>query len=224
MRLSLHDAIDMSSGSTSSDQPGRPPLVVALTGGVASGKTAVSDRFARLGVPIIDTDEISREVVEPGTPGLKQLIATFGPRILDGQGRLNRRLMRQNVFANADHRRQLEHILHPLIARQTRRRIESARGTAYVVVVVPLLVESEGFIDADHIVVVDVPESIQLERLMARDGADPDTAQAMIDAQASRQQRLAAADEVIDNSAGLDQLDSAVDKLHRQLLARAESR
>ncbi len=201
----------------------RPALVV-LTGGIASGKTAVSDRFTALGVPVIDTDVLAREVVAPGSEGLAEVAKVFGQQALDDQGRLDRAWMRSHVFSDDKARRRLESILHPRIADRARQAIAEHRDAVYVLLVVPLLVESGLFADADRVLVVDVPESVQIQRLMARDGADADQARAMLNAQTSRQQRLAVADEVIDNSGDLAALDARVADLHRQFVGEFFSR
>lgn len=204
----------MTTGPTEIDTAGRPIPVVALTGGIASGKTAVSDRFAALGVPVVDTDTIAREVVAPGTSGLAAVVAEFGPEILDADGGLDRAALRRRIFSDPAARRRLESILHPRIAAEARRRIDAAEGP-YAVLVVPLLVESGLFADADRVLVVDVPESMQVERLLDRDGMDADAARAALDAQAPRSRRLAAADDVIDNSGSLQALDDQVRALDR---------
>lgn len=197
------------------------PLVVALTGGVASGKTAVSDYLRELGVPVIDTDVIAREVVRPGEPGLAQIVETFGRDVLDAGGELDRRKLRREIFSDEKKRRQLEGILHPLIEARTRERIRKAADHAYVVVVVPLLVETGVFGDADAVVVVDVPERLQIERLMERDDMTADQAQAMLDTQAGRDERLAIADFVIDNSGTRDRLRKEIERLHGLLVGHA---
>lgn len=200
------------------------PLVVVLTGGVASGKTAASDHLANLGVPVIDTDVIARQVVRPGEPGLAQIVESFGRDVLDANGALDRRKLRREIFSDEKMRRRLEDILHPLIETRTREQIRNASGHPYVVVVVPLLVETGVFGDADVVVVVDAPERIQVKRLMRRDDMTSDQARAMLDAQANRKTRLAAADFVIDNSGSPDLLRKEVERLHGLLAARAEAR
>ncbi|MFU8878102.1 MAG: dephospho-CoA kinase, partial [Wenzhouxiangellaceae bacterium] len=159
--------------------------VVVLTGGIASGKTAVSDAFARLGAPVIDTDVLARELVEPGSPALQAIARQFGQHLLQPDGALDRRALRERIFSDDDARRQLEGILHPRIADEARRRIERI-DASYAILVVPLLIESGLFGDADEVVVVDVPEQVQIERLMARDGSTREQAEAALAAQASR--------------------------------------
>jgi len=191
------------------------PFVIILTGGIASGKTAVSDRFAALGVPVIDTDIIAREVVAPGTPALKEVVDAFGPDILDASGSLDRMRMRGIVFSNPISKQKLEAILHPAIAASVREKI-SVLTSDYCILVVPLLVESGSYQWADRVLVVDVSEETQVTRVMARDISTREQAQAIINSQASRAERLALADDVIDNSGDLGALDAEVARLHHR--------
>lgn len=195
-------------------------MIIALTGGVASGKTAVSDRFAALGVPVIDTDVLAREVVAPGSTGRGEVEKAFGPEVVDRSGRLDRTALRRRIFDDLAARRQLEEILHPRIAAQARRRMATIEAP-YAVLVVPLLVESGLFDDADRVLVVDAPERLQVERLMARDGASRSQARAMLEAQASREERLARADQVIENTGTLEALQRQVDRLDEKYRAQA---
>jgi dephospho-CoA kinase len=201
--------------------PRPAPLRVGLTGGVASGKSAACARLAALGVPIVDADVVAREVVEPGQPALAEIAARFGPAVIGPDGHLDRAALRARVFADPGERRALEAITHPRVRERMRAQAEAATGP-YVVLAIPLLAESGAdYSWLDVIVVVDVPEAVQLQRLLARDGNDEALARAMIAAQAPRERRLALADEVIDNSGTLDDLRTAVDALHLRLLARA---
>ncbi|MCB1738139.1 MAG: dephospho-CoA kinase [Gammaproteobacteria bacterium] len=194
------------------------PLRIGLTGGIASGKTAVSNRFAALGVPIIDTDLISRELVEPGQPALTAITAHFGDHILSPDGHLDRAALRQHIFGDANARQALEAILHPRIRTEVSRRIAEIEAP-YLIVVVPLLFES-GFDDlVDRVLVVDVPEAIQRQRVRARDGVDAAQTDRILSAQMARPERLSRADEVIDNHADLDALQRQVDRLHTQYSA-----
>lgn len=188
------------------------PLVVALTGGIASGKTAASDAFAALGVPVIDTDLIAREVVAPGTAGLAAVIAAFGHSIRSSDGSLDRAALRRLIFADPEARKRLEAILHPRIAAAARTQLKVVKAT-YCILVVPLLLESGLFADADRVLVVDAPESVQIERLMQRDGADRPQAEAALSAQVSRRLRLARADDIIDNRGSLADLRAEVARL-----------
>lgn len=198
-------------------------LTIALTGGIASGKSAVADRFADHGIDIIDADIVSRELVEPGMPALAEIVAAFGAGVLAADGRLDRPAMRTRVFDDADARARLEAILHPRIRATMRERAEAVRS-AYGIIAVPLLVEAwPHYAWVDRVLVVDVPREIQIARLTARDGVDRALAEAMLDAQASRAQRLAIADDVIENSGTLADLDRAVAALNERYLALAQA-
>ncbi|MBL8260511.1 MAG: dephospho-CoA kinase [Candidatus Competibacteraceae bacterium] len=198
-------------------------LVIGLTGGIGSGKTAVSDRFALLGVPIIDTDHISRELVEPGQPALAEIVEAFGPECLDERGRLRRDHLRERVFADPKGRQQLEAILHPRVRAAMRARI--ARLTApYCLAVIPLLVETGMTDSVDRILVVDAPPAEQIRRVMARDGASEQQARRILAAQARRDERLAHADDVLENTGDLEALDDRIAVLHERYLALAETR
>lgn len=193
-------------------------LIVGLSGGIGSGKTAVSAAFARRGVPIIDTDVLARELVEPGQPALAEIVQRFGSQCLTAGGQLDRRSLRQQVFADAGARQALEAILHPRIRAAVQAQLATL-DAPYCLVVIPLLAENPGFRTLlDRVLVVDVAPELQRQRVMARDGIDANQAQAMLAAQASRAQRLAIADDVIDNSGNLAALDPQVAALHRQYL------
>jgi dephospho-CoA kinase len=203
-----------------SGSPDTPALLIALTGGIASGKSAVADEFAKLGVPVLDTDQIARDIVSPGMPALGQLVAAFGPEILDG-GRLDRAKMRERVFSDPEQRRKLEAITHPAIRAELARRSAEAGGS-YQVHVIPLLVET-GRADAyDRVLVVDCPEEAQMERLQARDGSSREQAEEILAAQVSREERLNVAHDVIENTGTLADLQRFVQTLHRnyELLAQ----
>lgn len=196
-------------------------LTIGLTGGIASGKSTVAELFAALGVPVIDTDVIAREVVEPGEPGLAAIRDAFGAEVLTPDGRLDRRRLREIVFADAAKRRRLESILHPLIRERTLARLAAVRNAPYAIVVVPLLVETDFGKLVDRVLVVDVPVDAQLERLASRDGIDRAAAEAMVAAQASRETRLAHADDVIDNAGDLAATRAQVERLHARYLELA---
>ena len=189
----------------------RHTRVVVLTGGIASGKTAASDAFAALGVPIVDTDRIAREVVEPGSEGLAEVAAAFGAEILTG-GELDRAALRRRIFEDPDARRRLEAILHPRIAAEARSRLADL-NSPYAILVVPLLIESGLFTEADRVLVIDAPESLQLQRLIERDGVTRADAEAALAAQSTRDRRLARADDVIVNTGSLDALRREVERL-----------
>jgi dephospho-CoA kinase len=182
-----------------------PLLVIGLTGGVASGKTAVADTLAATGVGVVDTDVLAREVVAAGSAGLAELVQAFGSGILRQDGTLDRRQMRERVFADAGAKAELEAILHPRIRELSIARVATV-ATAYAVLVVPLLVESGRYDWVDRVLVVDVDPVVQRERLLARDGISVAVAEQMLAAQASRSERLLAADEVIRNVGTREQL------------------
>jgi len=190
---------------------------VALTGGIASGKSAVAMEFARLGVPVIDTDEIARAVVEPGQPAWQAIVDRFSQSLLDDDGSLNRKHLRERIFQNLAEKQALEAILHPVIRAEQLRRAAIAGGE-YQLHVVPLLTETGNHQLYNRILLVDCPRETQLKRLLVRDHIAADLAERMIDAQASREQRLAIADDVIDNSGDPTQLASLVASLHRRYL------
>lgn len=202
-------------------QPSRP-LLIALTGGIASGKSAVADIFASLGVPVLDTDRIARDVVEPGTATLGQLVAEFGNDILDASGRLDRSRMRERVFGDPAQRKRLEAITHPAIREELARQ-SAAAGGLYQIHVIPLLIENGRGDIYDRVLVVDCPESDQVRRFVTRDGADEKQAQRILAAQATRRQRLEAADDVIVNTGTLDDLQRFVQTLHRNYALLGQS-
>lgn len=188
------------------------PLVVGLTGGIGSGKTLVSDAFARLGAPVIDTDRIARELVEPGQTALGEIAREFGDACLQPDGSLDRAALRRIVFNDPKRRGRLEAILHPRIRRLVKGRVAEV-SHPYCIVVVPLLVES-GMVDMmDRVLVVDVAPATQIGRVMARDSIPESLAREILKAQADRASRLAAADDVIDNSGEIDAAVRAVQQL-----------
>jgi dephospho-CoA kinase len=195
-------------------------LHIGLTGGIASGKSTVAERFVELGVPVIDADESSRIVVAPGQPGLAELVKRFGADVLTGDGELDRRALRNLVFADPQLRLDLQAILHPLIRVDMERRAGAAVGP-YLVMAIPLLVEAGNPAGVDRILVVDVDEDVQLKRVMTRDSATLEQARAILNAQAPRAARLKAADDVIVNSGTVADLRRAVDGLHERYLSLA---
>lgn len=199
----------------------KPPYRVALTGGIASGKTTVANLFAGLGVPVIDTDVIARAVVEPGQPALAAVVAAFGSDVLDADGRLDRRRMRERIFSDREAQRRLETILHPAI-RSEMERLSREAGGVYQLLVIPLLTEGGRRGHVDRVLLVDVPEAVQVERLISRDGVTHEQAQAALSAQASRAARLAWADDVVANTGRIDDLRTRIvelDALYRRLAA-----
>lgn len=189
--------------------------VIGLTGGIASGKSAVAEEFASLGVPVIDADLIARELVEPGMPALDKVCQRFGNNILLENGELDRAALREIIFDDAQARHELEAILHPLI-RQTIEERVATLDTCYCIVVIPLLAESGAWPILNRVIVLDCPEDLQRQRLQQRDHVDEALARRMLEAQASREKRRALADDVIDNSGSREQLQSAVRQLDRQ--------
>ena len=197
-------------------------LRIGLTGGIASGKSTAAQRFIELGVPVIDADESARSVVAPGTAGLREVIGRFGSAILAPGGELDRRALRSLIFRDSTARQDLEHILHPLIRADMASR-EAAADGPYVVLAIPLLVEGGSGNRVDRVLVVDVEESVQLQRVMARDKSSSDEAAAVLASQASRAARLAQADDVLTNAGTVPDLRQAVDALHRRYLRLAET-
>jgi dephospho-CoA kinase len=196
-------------------------FTVVLTGGIASGKTAVSDHFRRLGVPVVDTDQIARMVVEPGKPALKQIARSFGHEFLGSDGRLNRRKMRAAIFSDPEMKSRLESILHPLIAEEVLSQI-SGLNAPYCVLVIPLYAESSSYGWIDRVLLVDVAQDVQIERVMARDQISREQAMVILRAQASRDERLAIADDVLDNSGSISELQQKVEMLHQEYLRMAD--
>ena len=199
-------------------------LVIALTGGVAAGKTAVARRFEALGVSVHDADVAAREVIEPGTAGLAAVVDAFGVGVLDDAGRLDRPAMRQRVFADPAARKKLEAIIHPRVRQWLHERALTERGS-YCLLAIPLLAENIAHYRwVDRVLLVDTPELVQMARLIARDGIDETLARRMLAQQASRTERLALADDVIENSGDESALDQAVGELHQRYLVLANSR
>lgn len=195
--------------------------IVGLTGGIGSGKSAAADLFAAGGATLVDTDAIAHELTRPGGAALPALQAAFGVECLGQDGALDRAWMRKRVFSDPSERKRLEAILHPMIREESRRRLASAQGP-YAVHVVPLLIESPDYRSrVDRVTVVDCPEEIQVERVMRRSGLAAEEVRRIIAAQIPRAQRLAAADDVIDNGGTLEHLAAQVAALHRRYLALA---
>ncbi|HEX5962079.1 MAG TPA: dephospho-CoA kinase [Rhodanobacteraceae bacterium] len=195
--------------------------VVALTGGVAAGKNAVARRFEALGVNVYDADVAAREVVAPRQPALAEIEFVFGAEVLGADGSLDRRAMRERVFADPAARRKLEAIIHPPVRAWLRKRVGMDRGP-YCILAIPLLVENRAEYDwVDRVLLVDAPEALQVERLMRRDGATRGHAGQVLAAQSTRAQRRAIADDVILNDGDESTLDAQVAALHEQYLALA---
>lgn len=197
-------------------------LVVGITGGIGSGKSAVTDRLAQLGITIVDADVAARVVVEPGQPALAAIKDHFGSEVIQQDGSLDRAALRKIVFEHPDERQWLESVTHPAIREEITRQLDSA-DSPYVVLSSPLLLEASQNSFADLVVVVDVPESVQLERTMKRDDNNAELVHQIMAAQLNRDDRLGAADMVIDNSGSLENLYQQVDLLHEQLVAKASA-
>ena len=201
------------------------PLVVGLTGGIGSGKSLACSFFEKLGVTVVDADIVARAVVEPGSPALNQIIEEFGQQVIDSEGHLDRAALRRLVFTDPSRRRKLEAITHPRINAQMTETINDSDGP-YVIVCIPLLVENGRQQKMDHVVVVDAPVAVQLERVMRRDNLTESEVEAIMRAQADREQRLAQADDVLLNDADATKLEMQVTDLHEKLLGlskRAET-
>jgi dephospho-CoA kinase len=200
-----------------SDSNTQPPLRIGLTGGIASGKSTVAEQFSKLGIPIIDTDIIAREVVAIGSPGIEEVRKRFGDSVIDESGNLDRAALRKLIFLNDAARSDLEAILHPRIGAEVRRQAETVGGP-YQIIAVPLLVNSQLLQFVDRVLVVDCEEDTQLERLLKRDAGTIGEAQRILAAQSSRAERLAIADEVITNDSDLQHLQDQVTALHAAYL------
>ena len=201
-------------------------LTIGLTGGIASGKSSVTRRFAELGAPIVDSDRLAREVVEKGSEGLAVLVAAFDTSILSEDGTLDRTVLRERIFDSEKDRNTVNAILHPLIRARGDAETESARdrGHTYLIHDIPLLVETGQQDRFDRILVVDLAPEVQLARLIAREGMQEAKARSIIAAQASNEERLAIADDVIDNNGGRAALLAQVDVLHARYVELAEGK
>jgi dephospho-CoA kinase len=193
---------------------------VGLTGGIASGKSTAAKFFGALGVPILDSDQIARDVVEPGQPPLERLVERFGPTILTADGHLDRPALRDIVFSDPKARADLEALTHPAIGAALEARSATAGGP-YQVLVIPLLVEKHLGSQVDRVLVVDCDEALQISRLRSRDGSTLEQVRAILDAQVSRSTRLKAADDVITNDADMSAVQNRVATLHARYLALA---
>lgn len=193
-------------------------FVVGLTGGIGSGKSAAAAEFERLGAAVVDTDAIAHELTAAGGAAIPEVVRLFGKELIGQDGAMDRKKMRDRVFADAAAKQKLEGLLHPLIREESSRRIARAQGP-YVIHVVPLLVESRDYRSrVDRVLVIDAPEELQLERVRQRSGLSEDAVRAIVAAQATRAERLAAADDVIENRGTIDALRKQVAALHRKYL------
>lgn len=196
-------------------------VIIGLTGGIGSGKSTVSEMFAELGIARVDADQLAREVVEPGAPALGKIADHFGDHLLLPDGSLDRAALRRLVFADPEQRRWLEQLLHPLIGELLQARLKKCQSP-YCILESPLLLETSQVELVDRVVVVDVSEATQLQRALQRDGSDEKTIKGIIAAQMSRADRLAKADEILDNNGDREQLRPRVEELHNQFLRLAK--
>ena len=189
------------------------PWILGLTGGIGSGKSAVAEQFGRLGVHWVDADHAARWVVEPGKPALQRIVEHFGDAVLTPTGELNRAALRAQVFGNADERKWLEQLLHPLIRQEIAEHLARTQSP-YSILVSPLLIEAGQYRQTNRVLVVDVPESLQVQRAMRRDQSSEAQIRAILNAQASREDRLRHADDVLVNDRDLAWLEAEVHRLH----------
>ncbi|MEM8562749.1 MAG: dephospho-CoA kinase [Pseudomonadota bacterium] len=195
-------------------------LIVGVTGGIGSGKSAVTDRFAERGIVVVDADVVARQVVEPGSSALIAIAEHFGENVITEQGTLDRAALRKRVFSSESERIWLEQLTHPLIGSSIAEQLKGA-SSAYSILSSPLLLETSQRGMVDTVVVVDVPEALQVERAARRDTNSEEQIRRIMAAQMPRQQRLEAADVIIDNSGSLDTLDTAVEDLHQRFLLKS---
>lgn len=199
-------------------------LVVGLTGGIGSGKSAASAEFVALGRPVIDADIVAREVVEPGEPALEKITTKFGEDVLKADGSLNRKALREIVFEKPPLREWLEQLLHPVIRTRIMEKIEQHQGLSpYILLASPLLLETDQHKLVDHVIVIDLPESMQIERTMTRDNNTEALVRRIMDAQLSRAERCAQADTLLDNSGTPAMLAQQIRLIDQKLLALAAS-
>lgn len=197
-------------------------LTIGLTGGIGSGKSTVADLFKALAIPVYDTDAIARQLVEPGEPALEEIVKLFGDSILDKAGNLDRQKLKQQIFNNENDRQKLESILHPRILKLLQTKINNC-DAPYCIAVIPLLVEHHWQQFVDRVLVVDVSEDTQLNRTHQRDKIPESLIKTIISSQVSRNTRLAAADDVIDNNLGIENLKPQVKRLHDKYLELAQN-
>lgn len=192
-------------------------LRIGLTGGIGSGKTAVSDMFRSLGVPVFDADVIAREIVEPGTPAYNQVIDLFGEKVVSDDGSLKRDLIRDIVFRDAELKRRLEEIIHPRVQKEMENRVKSC-DYPYCILSIPLLFETNADDRVDRVLVIDAEEQLQLDRILKRDNLSVEQAHAIMSSQADRHSRLKAADDIIDNNGSPEATRKQVEEMHEKYL------
>jgi dephospho-CoA kinase len=196
-------------------------LIIAVTGGIGVGKSTVAELFKQKGVPIIDTDEIARQLVQPGSPILDQLIKSFGNEYLDADGHLKRKALGQLIFTNTAAREKLETLLHPAIHAELTAKLKSL-AAPYCLLLIPLLARAKQPYPHDRVLVIDVPQNVQIQRTAGRDSSDPNLIKQIIAAQTPHDQLIRLADDILDNSGTLADLQVQVDKLHNRYLALAK--
>lgn len=196
-------------------------FVVGLTGGIGSGKSALSHHFEALGILVIDADQVAREVVEPGEPALDSIVSRFGAESLLENGSLDRRHLRDVVFTEPKQRNWLEQLLHPIIRDRIMQKLEQS-DSRYTILTSPLLLETDQHLLVNHVIVVDAPEALQIERTMARDSSTADQVRSIISAQMERTERLGKADDVVDNSGTENDLQPQALTLHEKFLKQAQ--
>ncbi|MFQ5994710.1 MAG: dephospho-CoA kinase [Acidiferrobacterales bacterium] len=196
-------------------------LRIGLTGGIGSGKSTAARLFAKRGAPVIDADEIAKEVVAPDQPAYQEIVQTFGKTILDSHSQLDRSLLRNQVFADSTVRRRLEAIIHPRVRREIEHRLQNLNA-AYCVIVVPLLLEAKQQHLVDRILVIDSDEELQVRRVSHRSGLSEDEIRKIMAAQITRDERLGHADDVISNNADIEQLENQVQELHERYVSLAD--
>lgn len=196
-------------------------FIVGLTGGIGSGKSAASRAFEQRGITVVDADQVARDVVAPNTEGLSKVVAAFGAGILLADGQLNRPALRALIFDTPEKKQQLEKILHPLIQARVADLLQQAES-AYAIYAAPLLIESKGHERVNRVVVVDVPEALQLQRSTQRDQQSVQQIQAIMNTQLSRAERLSYADDILDNSGDIANLDRQVERLHEYYLTLSQ--
>lgn len=198
-------------------------LVIAVTGGIGSGKSTVADLFKAKGIPVIDTDLIARQLVRPGTPLLKQIITEFGHEYLDSQGQLKRKELGNLIFADTAARKRLEDLMHPAIHAEVLSQLQKLRSP-YCLILIPLLAHSKQYYPFNRVLVVDVPVKTQIQRTTLRDRQDPDFVKQVIATQPTRDELLKLADDLLDNSGDMSDLAASVDKLHQRYLELARDK
>ena len=197
-------------------------LKIGLTGGIGCGKTSATNYFAKLGIPIIDADKISHTLVEPGMPALIQIRQTFGEETINDNGSLNRKVLRDIIFSDLVKKKKLESILHPRVYAEMQRRVDRLHNI-YVILSIPLLLETKMQNFVDRILIIDCSVKVQFERVKARDQLSNERIQSILDSQVSREQRLLSGDDIIDNSGSITALEESLKKLHNLYISLSKN-